>query len=226
MLTIIRAALFTGAIVVAGAIVAVAPSAHAAPAPAKQFPPKDECLSIDGYFDLRQKFEDIVKRRDAKALLAMTSPAISWSFGDDSGGKDGFAKSWKLETGKASPIWAELDQIVRLGCFSQGPDNPTMPHFFGQDTGAQGVAESSLVLGPAVNLREQPSTASTSLRKINWEVVTPVEASADKLWTKVKTADGKAGYIRNDYLRLDVDYRIGFERKDKGWVISFFIAGD
>ncbi len=198
-------------------------------APAKQIPPKDECLSIDGYFDLRQKFEDIVKRRDAKAFLAMVSPAISWSFGGD-GGKDGFAKNWKLETGKASPIWAELDQIVRLGCFSQGPDNPTMPHFFGQDSGAPSPGGSALVLGPAVNLRAQPTTASTSLRKVNWEVVTTLEQSPDGQWTKVKDAEGKTGYIRNDYLRGDLDYRIGFERKDAnkggGWVISFFIAGD
>ncbi len=205
------------------AIVALTTSAHAAPA--KTIPPKDECLSIDGYFDLRQNFEGIVKRRDAKALTAMIAPTISWSFGGEEG-KDAFLKSWKLETGKASPIWAELDQIVRLGCFSQGPDNPTMPHFFGQDTGAASPGGAALVLGPAVNLRAQPTTASASLRKINWEVVTTLEVSADELWTKVQTADGKTGYIRNDYLRGDLDYRIGFERKDKGWVVSFFIAGD
>ena len=205
------------------ALVAFTASAHAAPA--KMIPPKDECLSIDGYFDLRQNFESIVKRRDAKALSAMIAPTISWSFGGE-GGKDGFLKNWKLETGKASPIWAELDQIVRLGCFSQGPDNPTMPHFFGQDTGAESAGQAALVLGPAVNLRAQPTTSSASLRKINWEVVTSIEASADGLWTKVKTADDKTGFIRNDYLRADLDYRIGFERKDKGWVVSFFIAGD
>jgi hypothetical protein len=201
-------------------------SAAAYAAPAKTIPPKDECLVIDGYFDLRQNFEGIVKRRDAKALLAMVSPVISWNFGGEEASKAAFSKNWKLETGKASPIWAELDQIVRLGCFSQGPDNPTMPHFFGQDTGAQNVGGSALVLGPAVNLRAQPSTASASLRKINWEVVTTGDASTDGLWTKVTTADGKTGFIRNDYLRGDLDYRIGFERKDKAWVISFFIAGD
>jgi hypothetical protein len=211
---------------VAAIVAAMTLSTGAFAAPAKTFPPRDECLSIDGYFELRQKFEDIIKRRDAKALLAMVSPAISWSFGDDSGGKDAFAKQWKLETGKASPIWAELDQIVRLGCFNQGTDNPTMPHFFGQDTGAQSPGGMALVLGPAVNMRAQPTTASASLRKINWEAVTTLEQSDDSKWTKVKDAEGKTGYIRNDYLRGDLDYRIGFERKDKGWVISFFVAGD
>jgi hypothetical protein len=199
-------------------------AAHSAPA--KQYPPKDECLSIDGYFDMRQKFEDIVKRRDAKAFLAMVSPAISWTFGGGEG-KAEFAKDWKLETGKASPIWAELDKIVRLGCVSQGPDSPVMPHMFGQDPGTGDVgAGAALVLGPAVNMRAQPTTAAASMRKLNWEVVTLQEGSTDPNWNKVQTADGKTGYIRKDYLRGFLDYRVGFERKDKGWVISFFIAGD
>ncbi|MGL5838538.1 MAG: SH3 domain-containing protein [Sphingorhabdus sp.] len=206
------------------AVIGLTVSAHAAPA--KQFPPRDECLSIDGYFDLRQKFEDIVKRRDAKALLAMTAPTISWSFGGGEG-KEAFARNWKLDSGKASPIWAELDQIIRLGCFAQGPDNPTMPHYFGQDPGTGDAGGgAALVLGPAVNVRTQPTTASSSLRKLNWEVVTTTPGSSDPGWSKVQLADGKTGFIRNDYLRDYLDYRIGFERKDKGWVISFFIAGD
>lgn len=211
---------------IAAIAMAMSLSAVAQAATAKSLPPRDECLSIDGYFDLRQQFEDIVKRRDAKALLAMVSPTISWSFGGD-GGKDSFAKEWKLETGKASPIWAELDQIVRLGCFVQGTDSPTMPHFFGQDMGTGDAGgEMALVLGPAVNLRGGPGTNTQSLRKLNWELVATIEGSTDPNWTKVKTGDSKTGYIRNDYLRGHLDYRIGFERKDKGWVISFFIAGD
>ena len=217
-----RSAMFLGLAIISSS----ASFGATAPAPVKQFPPKDECLSIEGYFDLRQKFEDVIKRRDAKALLAMVSPSIRWSFGADSGGKAGFAKQWKLETGKASPIWAELDQLERLGCFSQGIDAPTMPHVFGQDTGAQSIGQSALVLGPAVNLRAQPTTTSPSLRKINWEEVTTLELSKDELWRKVKTADGKTGYIRRDYLRGDLDYRISFERTDKGWMIDSFVAGD
>jgi Bacterial SH3 domain len=195
-------------------------------ATAKTYPPRDECLHIDGYFEMRQDFEGIVKRRDAKAFLAMVSPAISWSFGAD-GGKDGFSKNWKLETGKASPIWKELDRIVRLGCISQGEGTAAMPHMFGQDHGiGEAGGSAALVLGPAVNMRAQPTTASASLRKINWEVVEVIGVSGAPLWSHIKTADGKTGHIRNDYLRGFLDYRIGFERKEKGWVISYFIAGD
>jgi hypothetical protein len=56
--------------------------------------------------------------------------------------------------------------------------------------------------------------------------VSLLEGSTDPNWNKVQTADGKTGYIRKDYLRGFLDYRVGFERSAKGWVISFFIAGD
>ncbi len=207
-------------------IIAACLAAPAYAAPAKQYPPRDECLSVDGYFDLRQKFEDIVKRRDAKALLAMTSPTISWSFGGDAS-KSQFAAEWKLESGRASPIWAELDKIIRLGCANEDK-NVIMPHFFSQKIPDedQGVGSVALVLGPEVKLRTGPSTTTPIKAIMNWDVVELGEADPNGKWTAVKTTDGKSGYIRNDYLRNRTDYRIAFERSAKGWQITYFIAGD
>lgn len=191
----------------------------------KRFPPVDECLHLDGYFDLRQKFEGIVQRRDATSLIAMLSPNISWSFGGDEG-KTAFIENWKLKSGKASPIWAELDKIVRLGCTS---DNAgiVMPHVFSQDPGTGDAgAGAALVLGPEVKLRAGPSTASAQKALMNWNVVMLGDQDPTGKWTAVTTQDGKTGYIRNDYLRNFLDYRISFERLPKGWQINFFIAGD
>ncbi len=194
-------------------------------APAKRFPPKDECLHIDGYFELRQKFESIVQRRDSKALLAMVNADTKWSFGGEEGTQT-FASKWKMETGKTSPIWAELDKILRLGCTNEGK-YVTMPHFFAQDIpGKQGIGSTALVLGPEVKLRTGPSTSTAIKAVINWEAVELGEKDPSGAWTAVKTTDGKSGYIRNDYLRNQTDYRIGFERKAAGWQISYFIAGD
>lgn len=189
-----------------------------------RYPPRDECLAIDGYFELRQNLEGIVKRRDKKALLAMASENIKWSFGGD-GGKLAFETEWKLNEAK-SPIWAELDKIIRLGCATEDK-YVIMPHFFAQEIqGAQGVGSAALVLGPEVKLRAGPSTATAIKAVMNWDVVELGEKDAAGTWTAVKTTDGKSGYIRNDYLRNQIDYHIGFERTAKGWQIAYFIAGD
>jgi hypothetical protein len=217
MLKIFR---YTGIALAVGAFTSVATAA-----PVKRILPKDECLHIDGYFELRQKFEGIVQRRDSKAFMAMVSPAISWTFGGGDG-KDAFAKEWKIADGKASPIWAELDEIVRIGC---APDDKivTMPHLFKQDTGPDETgAGQALVLGPEVKLRTGPSTATAQKALLNWELVQTGDMDATEKWTNVTTADGKKGYVRNDYLRGVLDYRIGFERKPAGWQIIYFIAGD
>ena len=208
------------------ACLALGISTAAYAAPAKQFPPKDECLSMDGYFDLRQKFEDIVKRRDAKALLAMVSPAISWNFGGEPATKEAFAKNWKLETGRLPPSGQSSTRSCGWDALRKGPTIPQCRISLVRIPARLVRVVRRWLLGPAVNFRSQPNTSSASLRKINWEVVTTLEQSTDQKWTKVKDADGKTGFIRNDYLRGDLDYRIGFEKKEKGWVISFFIAGD
>jgi hypothetical protein len=214
------------ALLLSSAASAAAPATSIkAPLTIKRFPPVDECMHLDGYFDLRQKFEGIVQRRDAMALTAMISPTISWSFGGEEG-KASFIENWKLKSGKASPIWAELDKIVRLGCTA---DNAgiVMPHMFSQDPGTGDAgAGAALVLGPEVKLRAGPSTATAQKALMNWNVVMVGEQDPTGKWTAVTTQDGKTGYIRNDYLRNFLDYRISFERTAKGWQINFFIAGD
>ena len=151
-------------------IAVAAPTATSKNATAvKRFPPVDECMHLDGYFDLRQKFEGIVQRRDATSLTAMLSPTISWSFGGDEG-KAAFIENWKLKSGKASPIWTELDKIVKLGCTS---DNAgiVMPHMFSQDPGTGDAgAGAALVLGPEVKLRAGPSTTSAQKALMNWRM--------------------------------------------------------
>jgi hypothetical protein len=202
----------------------VKPKTASAAAASLRYPPRDECLAIDGYFELRQNLEGIIKRRDKKALLAMASENIKWSFGGD-GGKLAFETEWKLNEAK-SPIWAELDKIIRLGCAAEDK-YVTMPHFFAQEIpGAQGVGSAALVLGPEVKLRTGPSTSTAIKAVMNWDVVELGEKDPSGAWTAVKTTDGKNGYIRNDYLRNQIDYRIGFERTAKGWQIAYFIAGD
>jgi hypothetical protein len=220
-ITLFAAAAYTA--IAAVPAIAVAPAAAGS---VERFPPKDECLPVDGYFEFRQKFESIVQRRDMAAFLGLISPDISWTFGGEFG-RDSFAAEWKLSTGKASPIWAELDKIIRLGCAGGEEEIVSMPHMFSQEVGtADRAASIALVLGPKVKLRAGPSTATAQKSLLNWEVVTIGDKDPSGKWTKVETGDGKSGYVRNDYLRGFLDYRIGFQRKENGWKIIYFTAGE
>lgn len=207
---------------VAGLVIAMV----AMPTSAKTLPPRDECLHIEGYFQLRQQLESIVAARDAKRLLALAVEDLRWSFGD-SNGKASFAAKWKLTgNGKASPIWKEFDRMLPLGCGVQG-GGFAFPHLFTVDVSNEGdVFSLNLVLGHDINLRAAPSSSSPQLTKLSWELVEVIARNSDKTWSKVKIKDGRVGWIRSDYLRSSVDYRAGFERRNGAWRLALFVAGD
>ncbi len=194
--------------------------------PLKTIPPRDECLSLDGYFEFRQSLESIVKRRDAKALTALVDPKIEWSFGGDAGATS-FVKNWKLSQGAASPIWKEFDAILPLGCGRQEGGIVAFPHNFTVDWGTGDAgAGYALVTGEGVNLRAGPGTNTASKGKLDWEVVSYEGDAAPAEWRKVKTSGGQIGYVKSTYLRDALAHRAGFQRKNGKWVMTFFIAGD
>jgi uncharacterized protein YgiM (DUF1202 family) len=52
-----------------------------------------------------------------------------------------------------------------------------------------------------LNLRSEPGTAATIVRKLEpGEAVTIVERSADGLWLRVQLADGVAGWVAAEYI--------------------------
>lgn len=194
-------------------------AAHAA---AATMPPKDECLARDGYFEFRHEFEAIVARRDATALIALVAPDIKWNFGGEPDTRAAFARQWKLETGKASPIWPEFERMLRLGCAPEGA-GVSFPYMVSH---APEEGEFWLVTGNAVNLRAGANPASASRASLSWELVTLVPEGYGEEWSSIRTADGKAGFVKSSFLRNFLDYRAGFEMRAGVWEMTYFVAGD
>jgi hypothetical protein len=209
---------------IALAISMLATTANAVPA--KKYYPKDECLHLDGYFEFRQQFEDIIKKRNAAGLQALIAPNIEWNFGGEPATKAAFTENWKLSKGAASPIWAELDKIVPLGCGVNG-EGIAFPHIFTVDLNLdKGLKGDTLVIHQDVNLRATASSSAASKAKISWEMVEVTEDKVDDGWSPITAADGKTGFIKSSYLRNILDYRAGFQKRDGKWVMNFFTAGD
>ncbi len=214
--------------IIALAICSIVTSAHAAPAASavKKYYAKDECLHLDGYFEFRQQFEDVVKKRNATGLQTLIAPNIRWNFGGEPDTKVAFSENWKLSKGAASPIWAVFDGILALGCGVNG-SGIAFPHIFTVDLSSdKGLKGDTLVIHQDVNLRAAPSSNAASKAKISWEMVETNEDTIDDGWSPVTTADGKTGFIKSTYLRNILDYRAGFEKRDGKWMMNFFVAGD
>jgi hypothetical protein len=200
-----------------------------APAQANSYParPKDECIHVSGYVEMRNSFEDLVKRRDAKALYKLIYPTITLEIGGPEG-KEEFLRTWQLQRGAASPIWAQLEPLLRLGCYAESDRQVMMPQMAILDPhwNEDRVSEKALVLGEQVNLRATAEKNSQSMALLSWEFVVLGDDGIRPEWTFVTSRSGKSGYIRSSYLRAHLDYTIGFIRQGDVWFLNMMRAGD
>jgi hypothetical protein len=189
--------------------------------------PKDECLHVSGYVEMRNAFEDMVKRRDSKALQKWVYPSITLEIGGQDG-KEEFDRIWQLGKGPNSPIWAKLEPLLRLGCYAESDRQVMMPHMAILDPhwDADRISEKALVLGEQVNLRAAAEKNSQSRALLSWEFVQLGNDGIRPDWTFVTSKAGTSGYIRSSYLRAHLDYTIGFIRQGDVWLLNLMRAGD
>lgn len=193
----------------------------ASPAAAKQYPPRDDCIADASFVAFRTTLADIIKRKDAKALLAVVAPDIEWSLGDGPG-RGAFAKEWKLDKPGASELWGQLGRLLARGCSLKNGE-ASAPYWY--ENGPSGdLADIALINGERVNIREAPSKTAKVVRTADWEGVTIGDESRD--WTKVTFEDGTAGYVSNDFLWTGYSYRAVFRKGTGRWLMIAFIAGD
>lgn len=191
------------------------------PAHAKQYPPRDDCIADASFVAFRSALTDTVKRKDAKALLAVTAPDIEWSFGEPHG-RAGFAAEWKLDSPATSALWAELGRVLARGC-SLVKGEASAPYWY-QNGPSGELADIALINGERVNVRDAPSKTAKVTRTADWEGVTIGDETRD--WTKVTFEDGTTGYVANDFLWTGYSYRALFSKRGGKWLMTAFIAGD
>jgi hypothetical protein len=193
----------------------------ASPVHAKQYPPRDDCISDSSFVAFRTALADIVKRKDANALLAVTAPDIEWSFGDPHG-RAAFAQEWKLGKPATSPLWEELGRMLARGC-SLKDGEASAPYWY-QNGPSGELADIALINGERVNIREAPAKTAKVVRTADWESVTIGDELRE--WTKVTLEDGTVGYVANGFLWSGYSYRAIFNKRGGKWTMTAFIAGD
>ncbi|MEO5494415.1 MAG: SH3 domain-containing protein [Sphingomonas sp.] len=207
-------------------IVAAALAALLAPVPslAETLPPRDECAADASFAAFRTGLQGIVKRKDAKALLAITAADVAWSLDADKPGRAGFVIEWSLDKPGKATIWPEFEAALALGC-ALDPGKASIPYMYGRLPESRDVFATTMPNRPRVNLRAGPSTNSAVVALLDWDILTIIDEN-DTSWTHVKTDDAKEGYVRVDFLRTALAYRAVFEKRGGKWIMTVFIAGD
>lgn len=85
----------------------------------------------------------------------------------------------------------------------------------------------SAIGGENVNLRTAPNTNAEIVGKLSYNIVkTEDQDGVPEGWDKVSTLGGMSGYVKSEFVKREIGYRAGFEKKRGKWVMTFFVAGD
>jgi len=189
-----------------------------------RMPPVDQCASDKSFAAFRTELKGIVSRRDARALNAMLADNVMADFDGGQGPKE-FARIWKLDDPKASPIWPELEHVLGLGC-SMAHGNPVIPYMAAAFPSEDDLFDKMVVVRLGAKLRDHPNEGARVVANLDDHVLEVSEESKVAGWVKAKMADGRRGYVRRSQLRSPLDYRATFEKIGGAWRMTSFVAGD
>ncbi|MGH9457615.1 MAG: hypothetical protein ACRD2J_08255 [Thermoanaerobaculia bacterium] len=187
--------------------------------------PVDEGESNASFAAFRRQLRDIVRRRDAEALLAIVDPNIRFSFGAG-GGREEFAEEWNVRSGE-SRLWGELGEILRLGGRFQGERFVAPYTFSAWPEGVDGFTHLAVICADAV-ARSRGSASSEAVARLDYHVlpIGPDDEGPGAAWRQVTLPDGREAWIDAGCVRSHVDYRAAFAPSGRGWLMEFFVAGD
>lgn len=207
-------------VVFAAALVAYTNAAHA-----ETMPPRDECGAVEGADAFRMTLTTAVANRDEERLLALAAPDVLLDFGGGSG-----REMLRERLDGAENLWAELDELLVLGCAALDEGGLSLPYYFSQDFGDRDAFETYLVQGTRVPLYAA-SDGDRVVRYLDWEIVAldryPGGDPAAGIRSEVALADGSRGFVDAATLRSLVDYRLFAMPGDDGRLrMTVLVAGD
>jgi hypothetical protein len=206
---------------------AVAPLlAAAAPAYSlpQTLPPVDHCRGDASFVAFRERLRHVVAARHRDRLLALLDRQVMVDFGGGTGAAE-FARRWSFDPEEHGNVWDQLATMLRLGCSNDNGIH-LIPSLSGQlnEYGADELFELRLVL-PRARLFGKPGNERTAAPVAAWSLGRVTNSSGD-LWTGIRLADGRAGFMSDDELYEPLGYRMLIEKRRGRWTITAFVAGD
>ncbi len=198
--------------------------------------PYDEAERDESLLAFRARMLQVLAFKEPERLIEMIDPKMSNGLNAKRGAR-AFVELWRPET-IDSEIWEILSSILKLGGGFVRSESGVMfcaPYVFVNFPAELDVFSHGVVIQENVKLYQNPTTASTILTKLNynilqvddWSSVSDDSGTESLQWIKVFTMDDKEGYVQRKYIRSPSDYSACFiQRKNKGWKLSSLVSGD
>lgn len=201
------------------------------PAPLAEgpFAPRDECSDLDGAREFRERLAAAVKGRDTDTLVALASEDVKLDF---DGGR-GRAELRHRLGAEGSDLWAQLDELMSLGCDGDRQKGMTLPWYFAQEIPGD-PEDTAIVAGESVPVLARPAEGAKVVDYMSWEAVTltgedsgeGASADAPGEYRQVALPEDLTGYIARNRLRPVLDYRLQAISRNGKWSITSIVAGE
>lgn len=194
--------------------------------PRPQLHPRDDTAMDAGFSAFRARLADVVRTRDAAALMGLAQPDVMLGFGGSGGHAD--LREYLREPASADDYWRSLEDLLQLGSVRMATDVFCLPYPSCVEIAARDPYSVLVVIRPDTPLLEQPLINARALRLLDFDVVQRFDpfAQADARFLRVRMSDGEVGYIENAALRSPLDLRMEIVRESDDWRIRSIIAGD
>lgn len=185
-----------------------------------KLPPSDQCTGDRSFAKFRAALNDVAKREDVKALLAMSAPTRT-----EPGRRDAAPGGRRRTTDYLPPEdWSIIRVILRMGCTRAGSER-VMPSALAQlDHVPAAELKNKLIALPGAKLLDEPREENSVTGTLEWDIVTAVSFSSD-IATGVQLANGREGWVSDEdlyWLDDSVRYEITFAKRGGKWMIVHY----
>jgi hypothetical protein len=200
-------------------------------------PPVDEAAQDASFLQYRTALLNAVIARDTEAVIALSSPTISLSFGG-SEGHDAFRDALNVPVEKLAvrykpkaaqlreAYWQELETVLKMGGrFVEGGFSAPYT-WLSPEPNHMDPYDVHYVIGHNVRMRTAGNIAAPVIRHLSYNVVELYQPVSGAEYQSVRLPDGTDGYVASQYLRFMLDYRANFVKLDGKWLMIDFLAGD
>lgn len=196
--------------------------------PSRKLLPVDEAAKNPSFFLFRAKLQEAVAKKDAAFVLSIIAPDIQTGF-DGENGSAAFKKKWDLAKPEDSGLWHVLAGVLALGGKFNEDGSFLAPYTSAAWPEDLDPFEYVAIMGENVRVREKPDAGSAIVATLSYEILTLVPTDGEngkEAWMKVKLANGREGFVREEFLSLVIGFRAYFEKKNGAWVMTALVAGD
>ena len=201
------------------------------PQPDGPYAPRNDCTKVAGASPFLADIRSAVSARDTEAFVALAAEDVKLDFGGGAG-RDQLRAMLASDT---APLWTKLDELMTLGCASDGDALITLPWYFAQDISTD-PHTGMIVTGTGVPVRETAAEQAPIIAAVSWDVVELMDGGASTSgfahirWQRRGAPASKPtvieGYIDATRLRSLIDYRLLGASRNGKWRIISLIAGD